>query len=82
MINPKRYFVFIDPKAGGLAKDEDIKAPWIFDPDHKIDTAKYQQFENEHTTPADSIKICPLIGCECERADEQVGDMLCENCYR
>jgi len=62
MFNPKRYFVFIDPEEGGLARDEDIKGPWVFDPDHIIDVSKYQQSKNEHTTPADTKNATTLDG--------------------
>ena len=27
-----------------------------------------------------SHQVCPLIGCPCDRADEQVGDMQCDGC--
>ena len=25
-------------------------------------------------------KTCPLLGDECDRADEQIGDLLCDGC--
>jgi hypothetical protein len=28
-----------------------------------------------------SRKYCPLLGCECDRPENQVGDMMCDDCH-
>lgn len=37
-------------------------------------------FHEEAKIDSSNFNICPLIGCPCERANEQVGDLMCENC--
>lgn len=56
-----------------LNKLEEIRC-CIIDMEDAIEKSSHQ------ADPADHIKICPLIGCPCERADEQVGDLQCDNC--
>lgn len=29
---------------------------------------------------ADRAEVCPLIGCECDHPEDQVGDLMCQGC--
>lgn len=66
----------IDPKGHDISDDE-IK----FEPAIRI-KCKNCSTIHDLSNNAELVikKRCPMLGDECTRADEQFGDLLCENC--